>query len=330
MSIAVIGAGIAGAACARRLVEAGRTVVLFDKARGPGGRMSTRRAETPLGTVAFDHGAQYVTARSPAFAEAMEGWRAAGAAAAWRTDFGVWDDSGPAPVVPSTTRWVGAPGMNGLVRAALAGLDVRFNQRVAGLTGAAGAWRLRFENGEEAGPFDAVVCATPAEQVAPLLGDPSPHLAEQAEAAASTPCWTVMAVLPHAATIVYSAMAWTDSPLGWVALQDARPQRAGAPDGAQAWILQANSRWSRQHLEDEPEAVIAALVTAFRARVDAPEPIWTAAHRWRFAQVEHAAGAPFGWDGAQRLATCGDWRLGPRVELAWTSGDALGRALARV
>jgi predicted NAD/FAD-dependent oxidoreductase len=62
MDFAIIGAGMAGLACADALKEAGHNVALFDKGRGPGGRMSTRRMETPLGEVAFDHGAQYFTA----------------------------------------------------------------------------------------------------------------------------------------------------------------------------------------------------------------------------------------------------------------------------
>jgi predicted NAD/FAD-dependent oxidoreductase len=56
--VAVIGAGFAGLACARRLVQAGVQPVLFDKERGIGGRVSTRRADE----LQFDHFAQYVTA----------------------------------------------------------------------------------------------------------------------------------------------------------------------------------------------------------------------------------------------------------------------------
>ena len=56
--IVIIGAGIAGLACARRLAEAGLAPVLLDKGRGIGGRVATRR----MGDMQFDHGAQYVTA----------------------------------------------------------------------------------------------------------------------------------------------------------------------------------------------------------------------------------------------------------------------------
>ncbi|HQY71364.1 MAG TPA: FAD-dependent oxidoreductase, partial [Pseudomonadales bacterium] len=43
--VAIIGAGIAGLSCATHLVQHGCTVSLFDRSRGPAGRMSTRRGE---------------------------------------------------------------------------------------------------------------------------------------------------------------------------------------------------------------------------------------------------------------------------------------------
>src|SRR5689334_18811616 len=66
--IAVIGAGMAGIACARTLAQAGHNVSVFDKSRGVAGRMSTR--STTFGT--FDHGTQYFTVRDPRFARALE------------------------------------------------------------------------------------------------------------------------------------------------------------------------------------------------------------------------------------------------------------------
>ena len=81
MRIGIVGAGMAGLACAEALTSAGHAVVVLDKGRGPGGRMSTRRLETPLGEVRFDHGAQYFTGRDPGFRARVAAWIAAGIAA---------------------------------------------------------------------------------------------------------------------------------------------------------------------------------------------------------------------------------------------------------
>ena len=53
---AIITAGVAGLVCARGLFGAHRPVTVFEKSRGLGGRLATRR----IGRMAFDHGAQYV------------------------------------------------------------------------------------------------------------------------------------------------------------------------------------------------------------------------------------------------------------------------------
>jgi renalase len=66
-NIAVIGAGMAGLACARTLVQAGHRVTVFEKSDAVGGRMAS--CDSPFGT--FDHGAQYFTVRDPRFAQVL-------------------------------------------------------------------------------------------------------------------------------------------------------------------------------------------------------------------------------------------------------------------
>ena len=58
-------------------------MVLFDKGRGVGGRMFSRRMATPLGPVGFDQGAQYMTAHDPAFRVQIQAWSAAGLVEPW-------------------------------------------------------------------------------------------------------------------------------------------------------------------------------------------------------------------------------------------------------
>ena len=85
-TIAIIGAGISGLSCASQLQQAGINVTLFDKSRGTGGRMSTRRGEGWQ----CDHGAQYFTARDPAFRAEVARWQAAGVAAPWQPRLAVF------------------------------------------------------------------------------------------------------------------------------------------------------------------------------------------------------------------------------------------------
>ncbi len=63
LSVAVVGAGLAGIACALRLGEAGVHARVFESQRAPGGRLATRR----FAVASFDHGAQYLTATDELF-----------------------------------------------------------------------------------------------------------------------------------------------------------------------------------------------------------------------------------------------------------------------
>ena len=77
--IAIIGTGIAGLSAAQALTEAGHVVQLFDKSRGSGGRMSSKRSDAG----ALDMGAQYFTARDRRFVTEVQRWQTNGWVAVW-------------------------------------------------------------------------------------------------------------------------------------------------------------------------------------------------------------------------------------------------------
>ncbi len=304
MRIGIVGAGLAGLACAQRLKAAGHGVTLFDKGRGPGGRMSARRIATEAGEASFDHGAQYFTARDPAFRQQVEQWRQAGCAAAWPA-------AGP-------DAWVGVPAMNAPIKALAHALDVRWNVQVTALARAGGAWSLVGNGGGEGG-FEAVVVAIAAEQAAALLAPHEPGFAARAASTVSQPCWTLMAAfaepLPIAADILRD-----DPVVGWAARNSAKPGRAGP----ESWVVQGSADWSRTHLERTPADIVPLLLEAFAAAAGAalPPPSAALAHRWRYAK-SGAAGEGQLWSHERSLGVCGDWLLGPRVECAWLSGTGL-------
>ena len=302
MRVAIIGAGMAGIACAEWLRAAGTASVLFDKGRGPGGRMSTRRTDTPFGPASFDHGAQYFTVRDPGFRARVGRWATATLAAPWPA-------AGP-------DAWVGSPGMNAPLKEAASGLDVRQSTLVEVPERDGAGWRVAGER------FDALVVATPAENAAPLLDALDPPAATLARATGADPCWTVMAAFGE--RVDAPDVLRGNGAVGWAARNSAKPGRGGP----EAWVVQAGPDWSRAHLEETPEAVAAALLPAFAAEfgLQLPPGPAVAAHRWRYARSGNA-GIGHLWRPDAALGVCGDWLLGPRVEAAWLSGDGLAQAM---
>ena len=147
-TIAVIGAGLAGLTCAHALREAGLAPRVFEKSRGLGGRLATRRTDG----LAFDHGAQFMTARGAPFAEWLDGAVARGEAAEWRPD-GL--DGG-------RRRYVGVPKMNAPLRHLADGLEPAVRTEVAAVARDDGGWRLKLADGTATEPFDRVICTAPA------------------------------------------------------------------------------------------------------------------------------------------------------------------------
>ncbi len=340
MKIAVIGAGIAGLACTRRLVDGGHSVAVFERSQAPGGRAATRRTE--IG--GFDHGAQYLTARNPAFVEQTDAWSRAGVVAPWGVvtrNLGASVDQ-PSPRESSTagtTRWVGVPGMSAIGRSMAEGLDVRYGAsvlRIDVVTGRRGTpprWSLQLRDGPgDGGPvteglYDAVVVALPADSATALL-QAVPSLARQAAQAHHEPCWALLIGFadPIATDVnrVGDAAFVNAGRLAWIARESSKPGRRVG----ERWTAHAQSTWSVEHLDDDPEDVKTKLLRAFRdATGTIDQPVYVDLHRWRHALARTSLSSDFLWDADQHIGACGDWCRGSRIEDAWLSGIAMAGAI---
>ena len=299
---------MAGMSCARRLAALGHDVVLFDKGRGPGGRMASRRIEHEGRTLRFDHGAQYFTARDQRFQTQVDEWEQMGVVARWDT--------------AGKDAWVGTPAMNAPLKAMSDGLDVRFGTRVEAIEPADGGWQLVGEGTPDA-RFDTVVVAVPAEQAAPLLSELAPVASDLAARTVSDPCWTLMVAFESPVQFQGDTIR-EDGPIGWAARNNSKPGR----ESDECWVVQGSPAWSRQHLEDDAASVAAVLLGAFTNQVggDLPPVLTKTAHRWRYARSGSAAEGHW-WDSRNKVGVCGDWLIAPRVEAAFLSGLELAEAI---
>lgn len=302
---AVIGAGLAGLACARALSDAGQRVVVFDKSRGLGGRMASRRA----GEWRFDHGAVVLRPTNDAFTAFLHETQASGAAAHWQGAGG----------------WTGLPGMSSIVKPLAAGLDIVTAGQVTGLRETASAWAVEGPDSAANLVFDRIVLAIPQPQALDLLAH-WPALTEQIASVEMQPCWTLMAGFDRA---LPTDMAYTntcDSPIAVIARDTAKPGRILPGD---AWVIQADAAWTRAHLELGEPAVTDRLLAAFFEAIGCRPlpPVITMAHRWRYGLTAAPLGKPHLLDASLGLGLCGDWCLGETAQAAFDSGQSLARAI---
>ncbi len=328
-SAAVVGAGVSGLACARALAEAGLEVHVFEKARGAGGRASTRR-ETGF---SFDHGAQFFTVRDAEFARLAARWVADGAAAPWNALFAEVRP-GPARELvmrePTETRYVGVPGMSALSRDLARGLDLRFSVRVDGATRRGDRWHLtaqdpaRLSTTIDLGGYDLVAVAVPAPQAVPLLAG-APALAALVAGVRLEPCLSLMAGFRETLAAPFDAARVTAGPLSWVACDSSKPGRGSG----EAWVAHATPEWSRAHLDAPPEEAAPLLLEALAEvlGIDPGKPALAQIHRWRYARAEGQLPGGCACEPSLSAGACGDWAAGARIEDAWLSGRALAARL---
>lgn len=315
--VAILGAGIAGASAARSLADAGIEAVVFDKGRAPGGRAATRSR----GADHYDHGAQYFTARDPAFVRQVQSWVAGGDVALWQRRLVAIGAQSGRSTPGSESRWIGVPGMNQLAASLLEGLDLRCGQPVIRAQRQASGWWLEFADTTTAGPFAVLLCTLPAPQAAALLSDePLGLLAAEVSFA---PCWALMLEFAQPLPLDFDAAFVNSGPLSWIARDASRP---GRPAG-ERWLVHAGTEFSRAKLEDDAGHVAGLLLDAFFTAVDCPTqaPLRSSAHRWRFALAQPPLHVGALVDAKRRLALGGDWCQGSRIEGAWLSGQALAR-----
>lgn len=321
--IAVVGAGMAGTSAARRLADAGHEVVVFEKARGPGGRMPTRRHETG----AFDHGAQYFTAHSEEFRAQVEDWRARELAAVWDAEIVRLEMGRRTPEPGSTARYVGVPRMSVLARDLVDGIELRCGEHIASIEQHEHGWCLTTLAGSVSEAFEAVILATPAPQTLPLLPKQGSlaSLAERVAAVEIDPCHAVLASFSAPLECGFDAAFVDGSPLAWISRNSSKPLR---PE-TESWVLHSTPEWSRARIESDPEHVATTLFDAFAAALGhaLPAPLHLASHRWRYSRTRVPLGEASFWDADLGIGVCGDWMTGARVEEAFRSGRSLARSM---
>lgn len=304
--VVVVGAGLAGVACARELRAAGIAVRMLDRGRVPGGRMASRT----LWERRVDLGASYFTVSDEAFGAVVDDWAARDLAREWTDTFCALGDGEP-EAKSGPVRWGATHGLRTLVEDLAADLDVE-----------------RTDLTDLSGLGEVVVLAMPDPQARRLVGaHPVTEVLTRTwepvlALAARWPSRTWDGVSP---TGRFDGAFVNDDPtLAWVA-DDGR--RRG--DDAPVLVAHSTPGFASGHLDD-PAAASPAMVAALRRVLDLPEPEDVHVHRWTFARPTGERDEPFGLvEGDRLVGVCGDgWGSTPKVETAWLSGVRLGRALA--
>jgi predicted NAD/FAD-dependent oxidoreductase len=316
----VIGGGISGIACARALGERDVEAVVLDRGHRVGGRMAVRTLrETglPYDGRVTDVGAAYLTATGEPFRALVDGWMARGLLREWTDTLSTAEPTGRTGTTSGPMRYAAPLGLRSLVEDLAGDLPVLVHpHEVEDVTRTGAGVAV---DGEA---FDAVVLAMPGPQARDILAEADPAR-EVAARQRYDPVLTLVAAYAERSWDPFEAMFVNDSVHLTIVADDGR--RRG--DEAPVLVAHSASLFAARHLDD-PRSAAPELIDAVARAVGVREgPEWFDVRRWSLAQPRRAEGSECWFDGVVGL--CGDaWGASSRIETAWSSGDALGRAIA--
>ncbi len=356
--VVIVGAGLAGLTCARRLQQSGYRVAVVEKSRGVGGRMATRRTDG----VPMDHGARFVQPHGEKLRAGVKQLQAQGVLRVWEPHRYRLDSSGQLNPEEATAPYYVAPaGMSAVGKAIADALPVYRHQRAIAITPTpSGTWQITTHT--SAPPAEghpphihtarAIVLAIPAPQAIPLLEPWCTYPGVMAQVGALAvvryaPCITVMAEydapvaqaadpLPCPPMTPWMVEGHGDSPFFWVGLDSSKRSPSSSRDRLRV-VLQSSAAfaepWSEApDLQPAGEALLvqgARLIAAWMAR-----PVRWQVHRWRYSLVEQpcpqgltvCATDPLPW------VACGDWggdrALDTALESGWEAAERIHAAFS--
>ncbi len=291
---------------------------MFEAERIIAGRMATMR----IGTVPYDHGAQYVTSRSANFREFVEELKASGYAAPWSPKIRASSDE----ETRHASGWtVGVPGMSSLVRPLAEGVKITTGQRVYTIAREGKGWTIWFDDQTSVGGFHGVAICVPAPQARLMLG-PLSELADRISKARMSPCWALMARLDDRCLPEQDVYSDMSEVIRWVARNNTKPGRSTR---GETIVVHASPAWTRETEDADPQAVAGEMWDEVCHVFGLPpvRPSQMTAHLWQHGLVDQALGESYVFSGDDKVGCAGDWCLGRLSEHAYESGFALGRAM---
>ncbi|MDP2875233.1 MAG: FAD-dependent oxidoreductase [Holophaga sp.] len=331
--VIVIGGGIAGLQCARELHQAGREVLVLERARGVGGRLATRRYEgQPI-----DFGPMFIHGQNPAFLKAVKGTEGVIFPSAWpRYLQGHGQPCQPNAFEGEEQRAILPAGLNAFAKDLAADLKVQLQTTVTQVTPDAEGFALTTEAGQTFLCRDLVVALALEETLALLATMPvQPELVGiQALLGmfASVPSLTLLAAYPREVPAPEWDILYPDQSASLQLIsQDSRKRES--PEFI-TLVIQGRPGWSAQRMALPNEVWAAELLKLAAEQVGAwvNQPLWTSPHRWRYARVDRGneLSRPIltTFDNGLRLGLAGDvFSPGGGVQAAWLSGSALAHRL---
>ncbi|KAM9837186.1 renalase [Aulostomus maculatus] len=290
--VLIVGAGLTGSLCAcllRREMQNKVQIVVWDKARGTGGRMSTSRPPDGLSHSA-DLGAQYITATA-AYAQSHHSFYSELLSSGIIKPLECLIEG--LHLKDDSKNYMTPLGMCSVVKYFLSqsGAELCFEHHVTGLFRHNASWEVQKKQGGSE-HFDAVVLTMPVPQILQLHGDVgdmlSVHQKQQLDAVVYSSRFALALFFPPDVdfTFPWGACYVSNNPCICYVAVDSRKRSADAAGCGPSLVVHTSVPFGLEHLEKDKEDVQPIILQALHQLLPGlPQPISIKCQKWRFSQV---------------------------------------------
>lgn len=319
--VAIVGAGMSGLVCAQQLHQAGYRVVVVEKSRGLGGRVTTRR----LHDTCADRGLSYLIPNGELTTSFVELLKFQGVLTVWTdTTHEFSADTQKLKAIKGAPLYIAPNGMSEVARFLGKNLEILLNRRLVGLSLDNNFWHLQFEAGNPEIVAKAVVVAIPAPQALTLL-EPfaAPLVLDSLRSMEFSACISVIAGYPAK----MSLPSWQrvkfidDDTLAWVVNDGSKRSQMRSP----VFVFHSSAKFAQNSIDAEDLQPIGQILLDSAAKLfpELSTPDWLQVDRWRYAfATTPLADTCLNARTPQPLICCGDWCGSDRLESAMRSGIA--------
>jgi len=303
-SVAIIGAGLSAATCAKAINGLVKSTTVFEQASHVGGRLYL---SDQLSTTAS------FTVSTPFFQQIVDRWLMDGLVyekPAWNVEI---SSSEMLTLNSNQAEYAVKPNMLELVQSLLEGVAVRLNAEVIEIERRNNQWRLFDFAGGYLGQYDCVILSSSASSIIDLAKS-SQYLSEKLKKIEFSPVWNAVLTLKNEASTPYDSALFTESVIA-----------SSYYDGSNAIVLMATPEWSEKYSALSQQQAAELLMTQYceQTQTDPSTIVNTSAKFWPNKAPINILGEDSVFDAELGLGACGDWCTSPRVEGAVLSGFSM-------
>jgi renalase len=312
----ILGSGFAGSTIAN-LLSKKYSVEVFDKARGPGGRLSNRRLKSNL---SFDHGAQYFSPQTKEFKNFILKLYKKKIVKLWsgnHLDFAF-------KAKDNNLKYIGVKANNHICKYQLKKIKQNYFAHISKIIYKKKIWEITFKDKKKI-LSKALIITCPYPQLKKLakkyLDKKMINLDISME-----PNITVMLAI-KGRNLPVSSINFNNDTLAWAANENSKKRFTS---NINLWTLQSSIKWSKKNINTYKKNSVAlnCLVSSFLKLTGFKKKqiIYKKIHGWKYSYNLNKSPFKSHWNTKYKLGICGDWFIGPKAENAWVSAVNLYNA----